>query len=320
MEHYCRFHPRSLVSALLGALLLAAPYSTTIGAPFEWPVAQLIARPAEPDAIALHDGVAPGAEGAVQREVWTRAASGREIRNVTVPVLLPFLPAVGKANGTAVIIAPGGGFRGLAIDNEGADVARKLAAEGITAFVLKYRVLATPEDPQEFSAEIRRFIASRSPIPVYGPAVDDGRRALQLIRARASQWCIRADRIGLIGFSAGAMLTLKVSTGTDVPSRPDFVGIIYGPVDAQDVPPSPPPAFIALAADDGLFAKGDYGLVRKWQQAGGAVEFHLYGAGNHAFGMLKRGTTSDLWFDQLVAWLRMRGLSNGGGIVAGSPK
>lgn len=287
------------------AFVLAAAFSQAVAAaPFQWPVAPLIARPAEAGAIPLYDRLAPGA----QAETWTQAPTGREVRNVTLPILLPVLPAGGKANGTAVIVAPGGGFLGLAIDNEGFEVARRLAAEGVSAFVLKYRVYPTTVDPARFAADMDRIIAKGDPAPVNSASLEDGRRAVQLLRQRAPEWGIRPDRIGLVGFSAGAILSLRTSTDADVRARPDFAGIIYGPVTAEAVPAGVPPAFIALAANDEIFAHGDYGLIGAWQKAGAPVEFHLYGDGHHAFGMKQHGTTSDLWFGQFLAWMRMRGL------------
>jgi acetyl esterase/lipase len=301
-------HPHPGIPRLLGTLLMGAIMSAASAAPFQVPVAPLIQRPAEPGAIPLYDGTPPGAQAGALRETWAQAPTGREVRNVSLPVLVPVLPPVGKANGTAVIVAPGGGFRGLAIDNEGLEVARRLAAEGVSAFVLKYRVLPTIEDPAQFAAELTRLIASGEPVAVYPASVDDGRRAVQLVRQRAAAWGIRADRVGLLGFSAGAMVTLQASIDADPAVRPSFAGMIYGPVKEEKVPAGAPPAFIALAANDALFANGDYSLIGAWQKTGSAVEFHLYGAGNHGFGMRKHGTTSDLWFEQFLGWLRMRGL------------
>jgi acetyl esterase/lipase len=285
-------------------LSMAAAAHGVHAAPFQWPVAPLIERPAEPGAIPLYEDAAPGA----QAETWPRAPTGREVRNVTLPMLLPVLPPTGKANGTAVIVAPGGGFRGLAIDNEGFEVARRLAAEGVSAFVLKYRVFPTTVDPVRFADDMTRIIAKGEPVPVNQASLQDGKRAVQLVRQRAASWGIRPDRIGLVGFSAGAMVTLRTSIDADAAARPDFAGIVYGPVEKTEVPPGAPAAFIALAANDEIFAHGDYGLIGAWQKAGAPVEFHLYGDGHHAFGMQKHGTTSDLWFEQLLAWMRMRGL------------
>lgn len=284
-------------------LMLAFVLSHAAADPvYQLPPATPIAVPEEPTAIRLYPGVAPGWENAKQSEIWEKAPNGREARNVTTPVLIPILPEV--SNGTAIIVLPGGGFRGLAMDNEGFQVARMLAAKGITAFVLKYRLVETPPSREEFGRELAALIASGKRIPTPSYAVDDGRRAVRLIRADAARWGLRADRIGMIGFSAGAMTTLEVTLSADKADRPDFSGVIYGPLAARDVPADAPPAFIALAADDGLFANGDFGLVGAWQKARRPVEFHLYGHGGHGFGMSASGATSDLWPGQFIAWLR----------------
>jgi acetyl esterase/lipase len=295
-----------MLLALACGCLLAATTAHAADVPFRLPPGERIASPAEPGAIHLYEGPAPGNSDIGQREVWEQTAGGREARNVTDPVLLPVLPRPGKANGTAVIVAPGGGFRGLSMDNEGFAVANMLAMEGVTVFVLKYRLIPTAQDRATFANELAGIIERREPLQAPSYAVDDGRRAVRLVRERAAAFGLRADRIGLVGFSAGAMLTLEVSLSPDKANRPDFAGIIYGQMPARSVPADAPPAFMALASND-FFANGDYGLVGAWQKAGSPVEFHLYGAGGHGFGMRKQGTTSDLWWPQLLAWMRMRG-------------
>jgi acetyl esterase/lipase len=156
--------------------------------------------------------------------------------------------------------------------------------------------------------EMRRAMTSGQAIPTLPLAIDDGRRALRIVRDNAGRWGLRPDRIGMIGFSAGAMTTLEVVLGPDAASRPDFAGIIYGPTGARSVPGDAPPLFLALAADDPLFAHGDFGLIGAWQKAGRPVELHFFGQGGHGFGMTKQGTTSDLWSEEFLAWMRMRGL------------
>jgi acetyl esterase/lipase len=287
---------------------MAALAHGALAAPLHIPVAPLIEQPEESSAIPLYDGPPSDARSGAPRETWAQGPNGREVRNVTAPALVPVLPAAGKANGTAVIVAPGGGFLGLSIDNEGFEVARRLADQGVSAFVLKYRLFPTTVDPVRFAAELERFISNHEPVRINQASVDDGKRAVQLVRQRAASWGIRPDRIGLMGFSAGAIVTLHASIDTGAAGRPDFAGIIYGPVTAEKVPAGAPPAFIVLAANDDLFAHGDYGLIGAWQKAGAPVEFHLYGEGDHGFGMRKQGKTSDLWFDQFLAWMRMRGL------------
>lgn len=264
--------------------------------------------PAFPSAIRLYPGVAPGSEGATQVEVWENEAKGRAVRNVTVPVLIPVLPAAGKANGTAVIVVPGGAFRLLAIDNEGFGAANLLAQHGVTAYVLKYRLVETPASHADMLRARREGMKSGKPISTPSEAIDDGRRAVQLVRENAGRWGLRPDRIGMIGFSAGAMTTLETVLGPIRASHPDFAGIIYGPMGARTVPDDAPPLFIALAADDPLFANGDFGLVSSWQKAGKPVELHFFAKGGHGFGMARQGLTSDLWSEEFLAWMRMRGL------------
>lgn len=267
-----------------------------------------IPAPAFASALRLYPGAAPGSENAAHAERWEQQANDRRVRNVTVPELIPVLPAAGQANGTAVIVLPGGAFRRLAMDKEGLRVAALLAQQGVTAFVLKYRLVETPASLAEMESEMRAQIASGKVISTFPLAIEDGRRAMQLVRESAARWGVQRDRVGMIGFSAGAMTTLQVVLGADAASRPDFAGIIYGPMGEVAVPANAPPLFVALAADDPLFGKGDFGLVSAWQKAGRPVELHFYERGGHGFGMAKQGGTSDLWADQFVAWLRMRGL------------
>jgi acetyl esterase/lipase len=267
-----------------------------------------IPAPAFASAIRLYPGAAPGSEGAAQTELWEQQGNERRARNVTVPVLIPVLPAAGKANGTAVVILPGGAFRRLAMDKEGLGVAKLLAEQGVSAYVLKYRLVETPASRDDMVRDMRKEIASGKPIPTFPLAVADGLRAMQIVRENAGRWGLRSDRVGMIGFSAGAMTTLEVVLAPAPARRPDFAAIIYGPMGGRPVPGDAPPLFVALAADDPLFAHGDFGLVSAWHKAGKPVELHFFGQGGHGFGMARQGLTSDLWADQFLAWMRMRGL------------
>jgi len=267
-----------------------------------------IPTPVFSSAMRLYPGVAPGSEGASQVELWEQQGNERRARNVTVPILIPVLPPAGKANGTAMIVLPGGAFRRLAMDKEGLGVANLLAQHGVTAYVLKYRLVETPASRADMVSEMRKAMASGKPIGTFPQAIDDGRRAMQIVRENAARWGLRPDRIGMIGFSAGAMTTLEVVLSPDPASRPNFAGIIYGPMSARPVPADAPPLFVALAADDPLFAHGDFGLISAWQQARKPVELHMFGQGGHGFGMARQGLTSDLWSEELLAWMRMRGL------------
>ena len=109
----------------------------------------------------------------------------------------------------------------------------------------------------------------------------------------------------MVGFSAGAMLTMATATAGD--AKPAFLGDIYGPLMPMDVPAAKTPLFIALAADDPLFPGTEFGLIKSWKDAGAPVEFHYYEQGGHGFGMYPKTTTSTGWFDAFVAWMTMHG-------------
>ena len=272
-----------------------------------------IPTPNQPDAVRLYAGTAPGSEGAAQKEQWESVRDDRIARNVTQPTLTPILPAKGNATGTAVIVAPGGGFMVLSMDNEGYRVGHWLADHGIAAFVLKYRLNPTPATEEEMDALNKRVLgappgAKPPPLPNDALATADGQEALRLVRRRAAEWGVDPRRVGMVGFSAGAMTVLQVALRNAADARPDFVAPIYGPMEAVTVPPNAPPLFIARAADDPLMGLENFGLVEAWHKAGAPIELHVYEHGGHGFGVSHRGTTSDLWIDQFYAWMQDRGL------------
>ena len=269
-----------------------------------------IETPAQPEAIPLQTGPLPGA---TTPESWHSQYGSVFARNVTEATLTPFLPAPDKASGAAVIVAPGGGFRSLSMENEGWDVARALAEQGVAAFVLKYRLNQTPADLQEFARPRQPTGAPPAPpsrpspdqaAASLAPQVADARAAFDLVRSRADEWNIDPDRIGMLGFSAGAMLTMTTGLA-DTGAEPAFLGDIYGPLTAVEVPADAPPLFVALAADDPLFPQTDFGLIQSWRAADRPVEFHYYEQGGHGFGMYPKETTSTGWFDAFVNWLKM---------------
>lgn len=270
-----------------------------------------IATPAQPAAITLNTGALPGA---TVRESWHSQYDSVFARNVTVATLTPFLPAAGKGSGAAVIVAPGGGFRTLSMENEGWQVAQALADKGVAAFVLKYRLNQTPADMDGFAgamAEMFSGTAKRPPAPpdaatTLAPQIADARAAFALVRSRSAEWHVDPDRVGMLGFSAGAMLTMATTLhGQD--AKPAFIGNIYGPLAAVKVPADAPPLFIALAADDPFFGNSGYGLIDSWRTAKRPVEFHLFEQGGHGFGMYQKTTTSTGWLDSYLRWLGMHG-------------
>jgi acetyl esterase/lipase len=139
-------------------------------------------------------------------------------------------------------------------------------------------------------------------------AVADGERAMVIVRKHAAEWGIDLHRIGLIDFSAGACLAADLAIG-DKASRPDSVGLIYGGL-RTPVPHDASPAFIAGAADDEYQRNDPILLYTAWRKAGAAAELHLFEHGGHGFGLGRKGTTSDHWFDEFIWWLQSRGLLN----------
>jgi len=272
-----------------------------------------ITVPAQPNAIELGTGPLPGATAP---ESWHSQYGSVFARNVTVATLTPFLPDPAKATGAAVIVAPGGGFMTLSMENEGWDVARALAAKGVAAFVIKYRLRPTPPDMAAFQQSMAQMFAGAARPPAgkpvdmtanLAPQIADARAAFALIRRRAAEWHVDPERIGMVGFSAGAGLTMATTlNGQD--AKPAFIGIIYGSLAPVTVPADAPPMFVALAADDPLFGNGGYGLIDSWRAAKRPVEFHLFEQGGHGFGMYPKTTTSTGWFDEYVRWIAMHGM------------
>lgn len=239
------------------------------------------------------------------------------VRNVSQPSLTPFLPTEGKANGAAVIVAPGGGFLMLSWESEGTRVARRLADLGFAAFVLKYRLDPTPDDPgaftQAFMAKMRALSAPGAgpaqpmAFPAEKLAAADAAEAVRLVRRRANEWGVDPKRVGFVGFSAGGMTASNVAT-LDPTGRPDFVGIIYGAL-RNPVPADAPPAFIATSADDPLLKDAAIPMFQAWRAAGRPAELHLFEKGGHGYGMNLQGFTSDHWFDEFVWWMQSRGVA-----------
>lgn len=293
---------QSSAPAPLGAIGLSADDSITP-----------IAAPAEPRAIALGTG---GVTGSTAREAWFRQYGTAFTRNVTTATITPFLPDPSQATGAAVIVAPGGGGIFLSMEAEGWKVGQALAKRGIAAFVLKYRTRPTPAGETEFKASMDAMFANAgrrdtrmSPDAAAARVSDsmlDAAAAFALVRSRAGEWHVDPRRVGMIGFSAGAMVTMTTTLGMPA-VKPAFIGPIYGSMEPVTVPADAPPMFAVLAADDPLFAHKGLGLIDSWQQAGRAVEFHLYERGGHGFGLGKKGTTSTGWFDAFILWLDTNG-------------
>lgn len=250
----------------------------------------------------------------IDKEQWWAQDNVVRLRNVTVPTLTPVLPA-GTSTGAAVIVAPGGGFLGLAIDHEGWQVARWLANHGIAAFLLKYRVLPTPADNERYNRENEAMRtggkASFAPPSDTPPeALADGLAALRYLREHSADYEIDPHRVGFLGFSAGGFLSRSVVEhgGT---YAPDFVAPIYPSMAPMQVPTNAPPMFVAIAADDFLLKMNpDMPLLHDYRAASGSIEFHLLANGGHGFGLAKgtEGMASEDWIESLYRWMGVVGV------------
>ena len=245
------------------------------------------------------------------------------LRNVSETTLTVFRPTNGKPNGIGGVVCPGGGWRILAWEHEGLDVARWLTAHGYTAFLLKYRVRGTPPTQAEYDAEMAKLytqidvtrkgrnapraigdvVPAESIREARAAAADDGRRAIATVRERAKQWGIDPAKVGIIGFSAGAFLVVDVVL--DPRAAPlAFVAAIYGGETlGRPIPADAPPLFTCIAQDDVLLYRVVEGLYCDWTDAERSAELHIYRRGNHGFGMVKQGLPSDRWIDQFSDWL-----------------
>jgi acetyl esterase/lipase len=268
------------------------------------------------EAIKLYPGKAPGSESWNWEEAESTPYPGINLRyNVTEPVLLYYPADKAKANGTSMIIAPGGGFRFLSINYEGTDVAKWLNQLGVSAFVLKYRVVRSfTNDPL---AEIAPLIKDNKKFdslnaPVVELAKNDGIAAMKYVRLNAAKYGIDPKRIGFMGFSAGGTVTMSVVLSAPQEWKPNFIAPVYlyaTSVLGNDMPKSSMPAFLAVAADDGLALDAhSIELYQKWKLAKQPVELHVYENGEHGFGMRKQGKSSDNWTNDFEHWLRIRKL------------
>ncbi|NRF71668.1 alpha/beta hydrolase fold domain-containing protein [Aquincola sp. S2] len=249
---------------------------------------------------------------APEASAWQCTQLEREavLRNVGAAALLPVLPPVGRGNGRAVLVVPGGGFLFVAVDNEGLPVAQRLAEAGYAAFVLVYRTQPTDVDDRAFQRalplawqRLAEQVAADGDLAAHGPAVDDTRTAMRWLRTHAADFAFDPARLGVLGFSAGARCGRALVAQAAPADMPDSLALIYGGF-AGTVPRSPvPPLFLAQAADDPLFDRRHPDILDDWRRAGQRAELHLYERGGHGFGLRTQDATSDHWFDAYRAWL-----------------
>ncbi len=239
----------------------------------------------------------------------------RFVHNVAKPSLTAYLPDPSNANGTALIIAPGGGFHFLSIDNEGLKVAKWCTQNGIAAFVLRYRLVPTYGNPmQEFRNKLQagQEELDRSMAPFIALAKADGQAAIEYVRANNKRFNVNPKQIGVIGFSAGGTVAAAAAfeSGSGH-SRPDFSVPIYPAlhlVNTEVLPSEAIPVFMAVTADDAFgFQTLSADLFKQLNAKSHPVELHIYEKGGHGFGMKAQNLPSDQWTDALAAWMADHG-------------
>ncbi|HXO22536.1 MAG TPA: alpha/beta hydrolase [Thermoanaerobaculia bacterium] len=258
--------------------------------------------PGQAQIVNIWPGAAPGSESWTQKERSVENTPlGTVVFNVVTPTLTAYLPERTKATGTGVIVASGGAFVALTVDLEGRNVARWLQERGIAAFVLKYRIL---EKRQEGIPDMDMDAAGR-----YGIA--DGIQAVKVVRQHAAEWGLSPDRVGFLGFSAGAMVASGALLQADAAARPSFAALIYGgPFGVMPaIPAKLPPMFLAWAQDDAVALAPIVKFHEALRSAGHKPEVHIFSAGGHGFGMRHQGTSSDHWIDELYYWLEAQGFT-----------
>ncbi|WP_266368739.1 alpha/beta hydrolase [Tellurirhabdus rosea] len=267
------------------------------------------------------------ANSAVQEKADPGNDGIARISNVTVPTLAVYLPPKEKATGVGVMVCPGGGYRILAIGHEGEDIARWLNEQGIAAFVLKYRL---PDD---------RTSSQKNLVPL-----SDAMRGMQLIRQNAQKWGLKANKVGVMGFSAGGHLASTLSTHFDKPNegagvqpdvaRPDFSILMYPVIsfgqfahsgsresligknasqeqidlysNEKQVTAKTPPTFLVHALDDkAVPVENSIQYYLALKAAGVPAEMHLYPTGGHGFALRTQGKgTLEGWPEALKGWLK----------------
>lgn len=264
--------------------------------------------------VRLYNGTAPGSESWTHHEKESRTNMWRTrvAFNIVDPTMVVFPVDAAKANGTAVIICPGGGFFALSMDSEGCDAARALNAKGVTCFVLKYRTVeCKTEDPT--SEMMARGDIGPIVAPIIKLALADGQAAVAYVRHHAVDYGINPDRIGIMGFSAGGTLATSVAYNYTTDTRPNFVAPIYPQYDwaikVGGIPSDAPPMFILAATDDPIgLASHSVHLYQDWTAAKKPAELHLYSKGGHGFGMRTQNLPSDSWIKLFIDWLDVQGL------------
>ncbi len=254
----------------------------------------------------LWPGAAPGSEGKTGEENVRHQGSDIIVSGVHRPSLTLYLPTKASATGAAVVVAPGGSYRELWIAHEGYREGDWLSQHGVAAFVLKYRL------PRE----------AGSTYTVEGTALADMQRAIRTVRARAAEWGVDPQRVGVMGFSAGAHLAglaaaryenAEARAGDEIDrqsAKPAFQALIYPPSLDAKYSKETPQAFLACGGDDQV-ASGITSLYQQLKSAGVPTELHIYAGVGHGFG-IRPGNSPRVagWTDRFLDWIADRGMLN----------
>lgn len=272
------------------------------------------------ETVKLYQGKAPGSENWTQKEaqMYSDLFKTEVVYNVTDPSLLVYKPKGVKNTGTAIVIAPGGGFQSLSINREGIELAEALCKKGITAFVLKYRLNKTEtNDPaREMMDKLKdRAAFEKNSLATIKLAAQDGKNALKYVRDNASKYGIDVKKVGIIGFSAGSTVAMETVLDNTADQLPDFVANIYGGPREDLLKTATPekkiPMFVCAASDDQLkLAPRSIQLYNKWLDAGQSAELHMYAKGGHGFGTGKQDLPVDSWLQRFEEWLVFQGFLN----------
>ncbi|MEO6394610.1 MAG: alpha/beta hydrolase fold domain-containing protein [Devosia sp.] len=275
------------------------------------------------------DGVPPGSESWdwTERTAQVPESATPRIytRNVVIPTVTVHRPARGTSNGTALIVAPGGGFHFLMMEHEGHQMASWLTALGVTVLVLKYRLMRTPDADEEmiaFRAELQKRLGQQTPFDPFDTTPperafmrdvrllgeEDGRQAIRFARTHAGDFGISPGKIGIAGFSAGGGVAMGAAMQHDAASRPDYAVAIY-PAWRGDlqVPAKAPPLFLAISDDDLTIPPiSSTRLYEAWHRSGASAELHVFGNGGHGWGMDGPDYLSHIWPTLLENWLKFQ--------------
>ncbi len=265
--------------------------------------------------IKLYAGKAPGSENWDWSEKKAVNTPGNALLyNIVEPEILVYPAPKEKANGTSIVVAPGGAFHIISIENEGINVAKWLNERGITAFVLKYRLvkMLTDNPFKELMTLMGDFKKLDSiNAPVVEMAKNDGIEAMKYVRGHAKELNIDPQKIGFMGFSAGGTVTMSAMLSAPQEWKPNFIAPIYlykNAVVGNLMPIKTTPIFVAVASDDQLgLMPHSIKLYEEWNAAKHPAELHVYEKGGHGFGIMKHNTSSDQWAADFENWLKVRG-------------